>query len=167
VTNGLGQVLYTWTMMGTGNVTVTATASGSSVSGTLTFPVKPFTYYTSAARQREGKLLLHMEEAPVRDDLFRVNAYYCYRDGCPYAPSGSTDDYTTSVVFDAESSQFFTLDGLPKEKPLTITTNTDGIAAILVDPVPGDVIRAEVQTPTSGRKRVAQPIIIPKTEVVV
>lgn len=166
-TNGIGQVLYNWTPQGTGLVTITASVSGfPAASGILNFIVRDTRYYDQASEQQLGKLLMNMEDAPFRNNLRRVNAYYCYRDGAPFAPSGQTTIYTTPVTFNATVSQFYTLDGLPIEKPVVVTTDQDGIASILVDPAPGDVIRAFVQTPVAGRIRTANPIFVPKTEVV-
>jgi hypothetical protein len=164
ITNGLGQVLYHWTMQGSGLLTITATVSGTSASGVMHVMIRDIRAYTSATEQRLGKLLLHLEEAPFREDLRRLNAYYCYPDGVTLAPSGTTDDYSTTVTFSADKSQFYTLDGLPTERPVNVPTNADGIASILVDPIPGDVLRATVQTDTTGRIRTAAPVIIPRNE---
>ena len=166
ITNGIGQVLYTWTIQGTGAVHVTASASGfPTASGVLDFIVRDIRYYDQTSELLLGKLMICMEDTPVVGTLRKVNSYYCYRDGSPFAPSGQTTTYFTSVTFDADSSQFYTLDGLPQARPLTVSTNGDSIASILVDPVPGDVIRAFVQTPTAGRIRTAAPIFIPDSQI--
>lgn len=166
ITNGIGQVLYTWTMQGTGVVSITASVSGfPAASGVLNFIVRDVRYYDQPSELQLGKLMMEMDESPYIGTLHRVSVYYCYRDGSPFAPSGQTQTYSTAVTFDADSSQFYTLDGLPQARPLTISTDADSIASILVDPAPGDVIRAFIQTPTNGRIRTAAPIIIPKSQV--
>lgn len=164
-TNGIGQVLYSWTLLGSGAVTITASVSGyATASGSLVFLVKDVRYYDQASELQLGKLMLHLEDAPYREDLRRLNAYYCYRDGSPFAPSGQTNSYSNTVTFNSDASQFYSIDGLPLSKPVTVSTDIDSIASILVDPVPGDVIRAYVQTPTAGRIRTAAPILIPKAQ---
>jgi hypothetical protein len=162
VTDGIGQVLYSWTPQGTGIVTVTATCSGTSVSGTLQFTVRPISAYTSQTERQLGKLLLHMEETPFLGELRRLNAYYCYADGAPFQPNDQTTTWIGAVTFTADHSQFFTLDGLPLAKPVTISTDGDSVASVLVDPAPGDMIRATIVTPTAGRIRTAAPLRIPE-----
>lgn len=165
ITNGIGQVLYTWTMQGTGAVSITASVFGyPAASGYLNYIVRDVRYYDQDSELQLGKLMLQIEDAPYRDDLRRVNAYYCYRDGAPFAPSGQVDTYSTAVTFNSDLSQFYSIDGLPFSKPVTIATDADSISSVLVDPVPGDVIRAYVQTPNAGRIRTAAPIIIPRSE---
>jgi hypothetical protein len=165
LTNGIGQVLYSWTMQGTGAVTITASVSGyPAASGNLVFIVRDVRYYDQASELQLGKLMMHMEDSPYRNDLHRLNAYYCYRDGAPFAPSGQINTYSTTVTFNSDASQFYSIDGLPLAKPVTVSTDADSIASLLVDPVPGDVLRAYVQTPVAGRIRTAAPIIIPRAD---
>lgn len=163
VSDGIGQVLYSWTPQGTGIVTVTALCTGTSTSGTLQFLVHPIQAYTSQSEQRLGKLLLHLEQEPFLESLRRLNAYYCYADGAPFQPADQSTVWNTAVTFTADHSQFYTLDGLPLAKPVTISTDASGVAAVLVDPAPGDLLRATVTTPTAGRIRTAAPISIPES----
>lgn len=162
VTDGIGQVLYTWTPQGSGVVTVTALASGSTASGQIQFTVRDSRSYTSQTERRLGKLMLHLEEEPFLEQLLRLNAYYCYADGSPFQPNDQDTPWVGAVTFDAAHSRFFTLDGLPLSKPVIVSTDPDSIASVLVDPAPGDMIRATISTPTAGRLRTAAPIRIPE-----
>lgn len=165
-TNGIGQVLYNYTMAGTGLVIISAAVSGTpSTSGSLMFRVRHMDAYTHPVEQRLGKLLFHMEDEPFRDGLFRLNAYYCYPDGAPFQASGAVAASPFTVVFSSEKSPFFTLDGLPVGKPVSVNTNDDSIASILVRPLPDDTLRAVVTTASAGRVREARPIRIPPEHV--
>ena len=162
-TNGLGQVLHTFIPAATGVVQVTSTVQSNGLSGSILFIVRGIDQYETLAEQRLGKLILHMEETPYLGNLVRLNAYHCYADGSPFQQDGNTDVSTTTVVFSSNRSQFFNLDGFPLPDP-SVGTDQDGIASVLVEAVPGDVIRAYVETPTAGRVRYARPIRIPEIE---
>jgi hypothetical protein len=162
-TDGLGQVIYAFTPHATGTARIVSTVLNGT-SGTIDVRFRPIQVYQTQAEQRLGKLLLHMEEKPFRDDLFRVNAYYCYGDGTPFQADSATREWTTSVTFTSENSPLFDMNGIPLQRPISVSTNSDGIASVLTRPVPGDIIRAEVKSPTSGRIRTARPIRIPEEE---
>lgn len=159
VTDGRGQVRYTWTPTATGTATVTALASG--VSGFLDLKVRDIRHYTDRSEEQLGKLMLAFESQPYRGNLRRLSAYYCTLDGAPWQPDAAVDPWSTTVTFSAERSAFFALDGTPLDRPASLSTDADGVAQILVDPQPGDFLRAEVLTQTSGRKRTARPIRVP------
>jgi hypothetical protein len=165
-TDGRGQLLLNWTMLGSGLVTITAVVTGTAVSGTFLFRVRDLRAYTSADEWDRGKLMLHLEEAPWRvvgdRALHRLNAYYCYPDGAPFQPPDSTDSWSTSITFSSNRSNFYNLDGQRVDRPVAVAMDGDSVATILVDPLPGDVLRAQVQTPTTGRIRTARPVRIPE-----
>jgi hypothetical protein len=160
-TDGRGQARYSFTPTTTGVATITARVSGTAVSGVLTVKVRPLVQYSSGAEERLGKLLLALESTPYRENLRRLAAYYCYRDGTPFQPDGTDQRWTTTVTFSASRSRFYGLDGQPLAQPVSIRTSPDMVALVLVDAAPGDRLRAEVQTPTPGRVRTAPAVHVP------
>lgn len=113
---------------------------------------------------RLGKLLLSLESNEYLEGKYKLSAAYVYPDGTPFQPHEEVDFWDTGVVFSCNRSKLYDLKGNPITNPSIIPIDSDSIATILIEPTPGDIIRAQVQTPSTLRKVSASPILIPSKE---
>lgn len=176
--DGRGELTWVFMPVVTGSVTLTVTASGfPSASGEISLRVWGRERYQRPEEYMLGKLLLQMEEEPYTDRTgelkpgrYRASAYYCYPDGAPFQPQRL--DYTSgavvspwagSVIFSTSRSKMYYLDGTPYNGEVGVSLDPTAVASILVEPIPGDVLRATVETPVEGsnsqpRRRTAAPL---------
>lgn len=167
--DGRGQRLFRITPLAAGNLVLQGKAGPNggpytAESDTLTLTVRAVTGYTDPVELQLGKLLTHLEESPYRDRLQRFSAFHCYPDGVPYQPDGVTQAVGSSIKFTSQRSTLHTLDLAETGTALTVLTDGDGIATVLVEPVPGDTLRAEVDlilADGTRRTRRARPLRIP------
>jgi hypothetical protein len=169
VTDGRGQVAYQWSPSASGEVTLTTsvTVSGQTVTDTLQLHCWNLQTYLNDTDFYLGKLFLVQEEAPYQahPELYRLFVYYCYPDGCPYQPAGVHSPLPYTVTLTSERSLFYTLEGKPLHNQITLQTDGDGVAQALLARVPGDRVRATLETVDAAgvaRKRIAAPLQIPE-----
>jgi hypothetical protein len=156
-----GKALFQCIPTGPGTLHVTAQVHGTSVSGTLDLEVHDRGDLEAADELELGKLLLHLEETPFRDNLYRLNAFYAEIDGAPFQPNdptAATSPWQGLVSFQTGKSVLYTMDGRRLGPSGTVALDADAVASVLVEPTPGDWLRAEVLTPTTGRRKVARPV---------
>lgn len=156
-----GKALFQCVPTGPGALHVTARVHGTSVSGTLDLEVHDRADLEASDELELGKLLLHLEETPFRDNLYRLNAFYAEIDGAPFQPNDpapASAPWQGIVSFQTGKSVLYTMDGRTLGPSGSVTLDADAVASVLVEPAPGDWLHAEVLTPTAGRRKVARPV---------
>jgi hypothetical protein len=154
-----GKALFQVTPNASGALVLTATAGA--VSGTTTITVHDRAATQDSDELQLGKLLLHLEKTPYRDNLYRVSAYYCHLDGPPFQPHStvsSSEPWRGSVRFTTRQSTLYTLQGNKLGPSGEALLDVDAVATLLIQPSAGDVLRAEIYSPDGTRRRVARPL---------